>query len=439
MDTQVAATTSILFVDDEDVIRKSFQREIQLEGFAVTVAAGGEEAIGALEKDTYDLVITDLMMPGIDGFGVLKAAKKLAPLTSVIILTGYGDMTSAIDALRLGADDFTLKPCEVEELVFRIRRCLERRTLLQMLSMRNQRLEEEIKRRELAEQEVAASEARFRLALDSSSNGVWDRNLVTGEVYFGENWCRNLGYQDQAEIQGQTFESLLHPEDRERVLALREAHVRGETSRYEAEYRLRNKTGGWQWILSRGQVVARDAQGKALRLVGTHTDITRLKKVEAELERARAGLERRVRERTDELSKANIALNVLLKKREQDQATLAEQVLANSTKLVEPYLDRIQDSGLNEQQRELLDILRASIVELTSPFASGFSTKLIRLTPAEIQVANLVKLGKRTKEIAAIMHLSPGTISIHRKNIRKKLELTHQKTNLQTMLSMQGE
>lgn len=439
MDTQVAATTSILFVDDEDVIRKSFQREIQLEGFAVTVAAGGEEAIGALEKDTYDLVITDLMMPGIDGFGVLKAAKKLAPLTSVIILTGYGDMTSAIDALRLGADDFTLKPCEVEELVFRIRRCLERRTLLQMLSMRNQRLEEEIKRRELAEQEVAASEARFRLALDSSSNGVWDRNLVTGEVYFGENWLRNLGYQDQAEIQGQTFESLLHPEDRERVLALREAHVRGETSRYEAEYRLRNKTGGWQWILSRGQVVARDAQGKALRLVGTHTDITRLKKVEAELERARAGLERRVRERTEELSKANIALSVLLKKREQDQATLAEQVLANSTKLVEPYLDRLQDSGLNEQQRELLDILRASIVELTSPFASGFSTKLIRLTPAEIQVANLVKLGKRTKEIAAIMHLSPGTISIHRKNIRKKLELTHQKTNLQTMLSMQGE
>lgn len=439
MDTQVATTTSILFVDDEDVIRKSFQRELQMEGFAVTVAAGGEEAIGALEKDTFDLVITDLMMPGIDGFGVLKAAKKLAPLTSVIILTGYGDMTSAIDALRLGADDFTLKPCEVEELVFRIRRCLERRTLLQMLSIRNQRLEEEIKRRELAEQEVAASEARFRLALDASSNGVWDRNLVTGEGYFGENWLRNLGYQDQAEIQGQTFESLLHPEDRERVLALREAHVRGETPRYEAEYRLRNKTGGWQWILSRGQVVARDAQGKALRLVGTHTDITRLKKVEAELERARAGLERRVRERTDELSKANIALSVLLKKREQDQATLAEQVLANSTKLVEPYLDRLQDSGLNEQQRELLDILRASIVELTSPFASGFSTKLIRLTPAEIQVANLVKLGKRTKEIAAIMHLSPGTISIHRKNIRKKLELTHQKTNLQTMLSMQGE
>jgi DNA-binding CsgD family transcriptional regulator len=111
-------------------------------------------------------------------------------------------------------------------------------------------------------------------------------------------------------------------------------------------------------------------------------------------------------------------------------------VLANAARLVEPYLDRLGESGLNEQQQVLLNILRANIAELTSPFADNFSGKLTRLTPTEIQVANLVKLGKRTKEIAGIMHLSPGTISIHRKNIRKKLDLTHQKTNLQTMLSI---
>ena len=158
--------------------------------------------------------------------------------------------------------------------------------------------------------------------------------------------------------------------------------------------------------------------------------------MEADLHRARTELEKRVRERTAELSQSNVALTVLLKKREEDRSTLAEQVFANSTKLVEPFLDRLLESGLNEQQVALVEILRANIVELTSPFASGFSNKLIRLTPAEIQVANLVKLGKRTKEIAAIMHLAPGTISIHRKNIRRKLELTHQKTNLQTILSI---
>ncbi|MCL2457601.1 MAG: helix-turn-helix transcriptional regulator [Desulfobulbus sp.] len=92
-------------------------------------------------------------------------------------------------------------------------------------------------------------------------------------------------------------------------------------------------------------------------------------------------------------------------------------------------------SGLNDQQRMLVEILRTNIEELTAPFADEVSAKLNRLTPAEIQVANLVKLGKRTKEIAEIMRLSPGTVSIHRKNIRKKLELTHKKTNLRTMLS----
>jgi DNA-binding CsgD family transcriptional regulator len=152
--------------------------------------------------------------------------------------------------------------------------------------------------------------------------------------------------------------------------------------------------------------------------------------------RAQAELEQRVQERTAELYESNVALKVILKKREEDRALLAEQVLANATRLVEPFLDRLQESRLTDRQRVLVDILRANISELTSPFANNFSTKLVRLTPAEIQVANLVKLGKRTKEIAEIMHLSPGTIGIHRKNIRKKLDLTNQKSNLQTVLSI---
>ena len=125
---------SVLLVDDEKLIRHSFSRDLKAEHFMVTAVAGGKEAINALAQGQYDLVITDLMMPDVDGFEVLKTAKKIAPETSVIILTGYGDMRAAIDALRLGADDFTLKPCEIEELIFRIRRCLDKRSLLQRLA-----------------------------------------------------------------------------------------------------------------------------------------------------------------------------------------------------------------------------------------------------------------------------------------------------------------
>jgi PAS domain S-box-containing protein len=426
--------TSILFVDDETVIRKSLTRELRAEQFIVTAVSSGSEAISALQETKFDLVITDLMMEGIDGFGVLKAVKNVAPLTSVIILTGYGDMRSAIDALRLGADDFTLKPCEVEELVFRIQRCLEKQSLLQSLTTQKLQLEEEIERRRLIEEQLRESDARYRLALDASSNGVWDRNVLTGKVYYGENWYRTLGY-DYKKSEEPSFEELLHPDDREKVLALREDYVKGKTSHYEVEYRLRNNAGGWQWILSRGQAVMRDKDGRALRIIGALTDITQLKEVEAELIHSQAELEQRVQERTAELYESNIALKVVLKKREEDQTILADQVLSNAAQLVGPFLDRLRECRLTEKQQVLVDIIRANINELTSPFAKNYSNRLFRLTPAEIQVANLVKLGKRTKEIAEIMHLSPGTISIHRKNIRKKLDLTNQKTNLQTILS----
>lgn len=435
---------SVLLVDDEKLIRNSFSRDLKAEHFTVTAVAGGKEAINALAQGQYDLVITDLMMPDVDGFEVLKTAKKIAPETSVIILTGYGDMRAAIDALRLGADDFTLKPCEIEELIFRIRRCLDKRSLLQRLAMQNTllaaqnvRLEEEMHQRRIAEAQLRASENRFRLALDAASNGVWDRNLLTGEVYYGTNWQHTLGYGGDSAISGApAFEDLVHPDDLERVLAQREAHIRGETPRYEVEYRIRNTAGEWLWMLSKGQTVEWDAQGKAQRIVGTITDITRLKEIEAELKQIQTDLEWRVVERTAELSESNVALNVLLKKREEDREILAEQVLSNTSKLVEPFFDRLNESQLTEQQRILVDIIRTNIRELTSPFASTYSSKLIRLTPAEMQVANMVKQGKRSKEIAEIMHLSPGTVNIHRKNIRKKLNIAHQKTNLQTLLSI---
>jgi YesN/AraC family two-component response regulator len=77
----------------------------------------------------FDLVITDLIMESTDGFKVLQKAKLANPATQVIILTGYGDMESAIEALRNNADDYLLKPCESQEMIFRVKNCLEKREL----------------------------------------------------------------------------------------------------------------------------------------------------------------------------------------------------------------------------------------------------------------------------------------------------------------------
>ena len=126
---------TILLVDDEEIILKSLGKDLKTEGYDITTAENGESAIAKLKEKRFDLVITDLIMEGLDGIQVLKQAKKSDPELPVIILTGYGDMTSAIDALRLGADDYLLKPSDVEELFFRVSGCLEKYELKRKIKL----------------------------------------------------------------------------------------------------------------------------------------------------------------------------------------------------------------------------------------------------------------------------------------------------------------
>ncbi|EKD36269.1 MAG: Adenylate cyclase [uncultured bacterium] len=353
---------SILLVDDEFVIRKSLAKELRAERFAVTDVASGIDAIGALQKLQFNIVITDLMMEGIDGFGVLKAVKELAPLTRIIVITGYGDLRTAIDAMHLGADDFLVKPFEIEELIFRIRRCLEKRNLIEMLMEKTQQLEKEIQRRGNIEERLMQNDNRFRLALDVASNGVWDRNLSTGETHHGENWYRTLGYShDETPV----FEEILHPEDRERVLKLGEEHISGKTPLFEAELRLRNKAGDWHWVLSRGRVVEWDEQGRAVRIVGTITDINRLKQLEARLLRAQEELRRKVQERTEELQATQLALQ-----RAQREADEAQQFPARIFGRLELFCQQLEDSSVTERQRELINGLRTDLDNLRPTGAS---------------------------------------------------------------------
>lgn len=145
----------ILVVDDEAIIRKSISANLLAEGYQVSTAQNGEEAVAALKMGSFDLVVTDLVMPGLDGIELLKQTKSLAPSIPVLILTGQGDLDSAIKALRSGADDYILKPCDIDELLERISRCLERRQYISRgktgedLPQNNLRPEDILTKREL--------------------------------------------------------------------------------------------------------------------------------------------------------------------------------------------------------------------------------------------------------------------------------------------------
>ena len=166
---------------------------------------------------------------------------------------------------------------------------------------------------------------------------------------------------------------------------------------------------------------------------------------EEKLRQARDELEQKVKERTKEieiktkdLEEANAALRVLLEIRDKEKVELQNKMLFNVKQLAEPYLKKLKDSGLSEKQRIYLDILESSLNEIISPVSRDLALRHASFTPSEIHIANLIKYGKPTKEIADILSLSMRTIETHRRNIRLKLGIKNKKINLRSYLLNSG-
>ncbi len=147
-----------------------------------------------------------------------------------------------------------------------------------------QNLRSEISARKGVEWALRESEQRMELALRGADLGTWDWNVKTGEVMFNERWAGMLGYTpDEIEPHVRTSEGLVHPDDISGVTEVLNAHLEGRTDFYESEHRMRHRSGGWIWVLDKGRVIDRDAEGKAVRVCGTHLDITEHRRAEGAL------------------------------------------------------------------------------------------------------------------------------------------------------------
>ncbi|MBW1900844.1 MAG: PAS domain S-box protein [Deltaproteobacteria bacterium] len=159
-------------------------------------------------------------------------------------------------------------------------------------------------------------------------------------------------------------------------------------------------------------------------------DITERRWAEEELSERKKELEIK----TLDLEEMNTALKVLLKKRDEDKTVLEEKVLFSVKDLIFPYLEKLKMSNMDHRQKTYLNIIESNLNDIVSPFMSLSSYKLHKLTPTEIHVANLVKQGRSTKEIAEIMNLAISTVNSHRDSIRRKLGIKNRKINLRTHL-----
>ena len=144
--------------------------------------------------------------------------------------------------------------------------------------------------RKAAERALRQSEERLRLVLEANSEGVWDWNIPSGKAFFSRRYSGMLGYEPEEFAQDyDAWKALVHPDDFDRVHAEHVAHI-DHGKEFCVELRMRKKSGDWCWIRSRGTVVERDAEGRAIRMVGTHLDITERKQAEQELQQQRQEL-----------------------------------------------------------------------------------------------------------------------------------------------------
>lgn len=205
----------ILIVDDDVQVLFNFKKTLEKEGYNVNTAASGEKALEWLASTSYDLVLTDIVMDGIDGMALLKKIKEASPKTIVILITGFGSIESAVHALRHGAVDYMLKPCQQEELTIRIRRALDNKKL-----------------------EKSALEAEMYQKMSETLGAVAHEinNPLTAIIGFGE--LLELEFEDNGSVKDQVS-SILKAADRISGIIRKMKEIRGiETKQYTRDSKI---------------------------------------------------------------------------------------------------------------------------------------------------------------------------------------------------------
>jgi len=280
--------------------------------------------------------------------------------------------------------------------------------------------------RKRAQEALQKSESRYRRLVETMNEGLGVISQDYKFTYVNDKFCKMLGYS-RDEIIGHPLIEFVHDDFKELIKDQMTRRKRGEETRYELAWK--TKDGNMIHTLLSPRSL-HDESGRFTGSMGVVTNITGRIKAEEALREKDNKLELQAKN----LIEMNSALKVLLEHREKEKSEIKENLLADIKKLVYPYIEKLENISLNQDAQTFVNIIKLNINDLISHFAKTLSSKYFSLTPSEIQIADLIKYGKTSKEIASILNVSPKAVSFHRGNLRKKLGLLNKKINLRTYL-----
>jgi PAS domain S-box-containing protein len=191
------------------------------------------------------------------------------------------------------------------------------------------------------------------------------------------------------------------------------------------------KTVGSLCVVFQRDIVPSEDDKRVLEIAASAIGIEEEREL---VQAALLGKEKELVIRSANLEESNVALKVLLKRRDEDRVQLEEQVLSNVNQLIVPYIEKLKEGEMDLRQEAYLNILKSNLEEIISPFSRTLSYSHLNLTPTELRVSNLIRHGKSTKQIAELLNVSDRTIDSHRDSIRNKLGIKQKRANLRTYL-----
>jgi PAS domain S-box-containing protein len=277
------------------------------------------------------------------------------------------------------------------------------------------------------EEKLRESEEKYR-SLASTADRMYLVDRDCRYLIANEKYLETRGFTME-QIAGKRYDEI-NGEETSKSFAASFTKVLKTKSSYQAEY---VSPDGKVSIRTFSPVKNKEGEIVAVTVVGK--DISELKRLEMELKATNDNLESIVQQRTTELKEINTTLRVLIKKREEHQRELEESLQSNIQQLVFPTLNKLRMAAKsNKQNLSYVNVLETNLMNIVSPFINKLLDKHKCLTPKEIQIVELIRQGRSSKEIADFLCLSIGTVLVHRNNIRKKLNLRSKNINLTTYL-----